>query len=172
MSREATTIIRPATVNDAAALLSIYAPVVRETTISFEFEPPTEADFANRIQRVIASDPWLVCERNGEVAGYAYASSYRDRPAYITTRETTVYVHPDHHGAGVGRQLLETLLTELRQRGAHVAIAVIALPNEASVALHERLDFRLTGIVHEVAFKLETWIDQGIWELPLAPVDT
>lgn len=160
--------IRTARPADARALLEIYGPVVRETAISFEFEPPTEADLARRIARVIADDdPWLVLEIEGAVAGYAYASGFRGRPAYATTRETTVYVDPRHHRSGVGRTLMVRLLEEIRERGARLAVAVIALPNEASVALHESLGFRHVGTLHAVARKFGEWHDEGFWELSL-----
>jgi L-amino acid N-acyltransferase YncA len=156
--------IRPAEPTDAAALLAIYTPVVRQTAISFELEPPTEAAFAARIERVTATDPWLVLERDGAVAGYAYATDFRGRAAYAATRETTVYVHPDHRRTGVARRLMVALLDEMARRGAHVAVAVIALPNPASVALHEALGFSYVGTVHEAGSKFGTWHDEGFWE--------
>lgn len=160
-------LIRSAHAGDAAALLAIYAPVVRESATSFELDPPSETEFAARIERVTATDPWLVLEREGEIAGYAYATGFRGRPAYATTRETTVYVHPAHHRAGVGRALMVALLGEVRRRGARLAVAVIALPNDASVALHEALGFTHVGTLHQVARKFDTWHDEGIWELRL-----
>ena len=160
-------LIRHAEPDDAAALLAIYAPVVRETAISFEFEPPSASEFAARIERVTACDPWLVLERSGEIAGYAYAGDFRSRPAYATTRETTLYVDPAHRRAGVGRALLSALLAEIDRRGARLAVAVIALPNEPSVALHESLGFIRTGTLHQVARKFDTWYDEGFWELQL-----
>ncbi len=143
--------------------------MVRDTAISFEFAPPDEQEMADRIARITATDPWLVMERNGELAGYAYASSFRNRPAYATTRETTVYVHADHQRAGVARSLMTELLADLRRRGVHRAIAVIALPNDASVALHESLGFRQVGTLHEIARKFDMWHDEALWEVALSP---
>ncbi len=160
-------LIRPAETADVAAMVAIYTPIVRDTAISFEIEAPTEVEFAGRLERITATDPWLVFEHNGEIAGYAYASSFRSRPAYATTRETTVYVHPDHHGHGVGRTLMVALLDEITRRGARLAVAVIALPNDASVALHETLGFTRVGELHSVARKFGTWWDEGFWELQL-----
>ncbi len=162
---EASRLVRDADPSDAGAFLAIYAPVVRESAISFELEPPTEAEFAERIRRVTATDPWLVLERDGEIAGYAYATHFRGRPAYAATRETTVYVHPDHHRTGVARELMTALLDEIARRGAHLAIAVIALPNKPSVALHEALGFRHVGTIHDAGRKFDEWHDEGIWEL-------
>lgn len=159
--------IRSAQPADAAALLAIYEPVVRDVGTCFELQAPSEMEFAARIERVTATDPWLVLEQSGEIAGYAYAAEFRSRPAYSTTRETTVYVHADHHRAGVGRKLMTALLAEMRERGARLAIAVIALPNDASVALHEGLGFAHIGTIHSVARKFDTWYDEGIWELDL-----
>ena len=159
--------IRDARPSDAAALLAIYAPVVRDSAVSFEYEPPTEAEFAGRIERVMALDPWLVLERDGAIAGYAYATDFRGRAAYAATRETTVYVHPDHRRGGVAQALMEALLDEITRRGARLAIAVITLPNEPSVALHEALGFRYVGTLHDVGRSFDTWHDEGFWELRL-----
>jgi L-amino acid N-acyltransferase YncA len=159
--------MRSARPDDAAALLEIYGPVVRESAISFELEPPAESEFAERIRRCLVNDPWLVLERNGVIAGYAYASTFRDRPAYATTRETTVYVHPHHRGAGVGRTLLQAILDDITRRGACLAVAVIALPNDGSVALHEALGFEHAGTITGVARKFDEWHDEGLWTLRL-----
>jgi len=160
-------LIRDAETTDVAAMLDIYTPIVRDTAISFEIEAPTQQDLAGRLERITATDPWLVLEHHGELAGYAYSSSFRARPAYATTRETTVYVHPDHHGQGVGRALMAALLDEITERGARLAVAVIALPNEASIALHEALGFTGVGTLHDVARKFDTWWNEGFWELRL-----
>lgn len=160
-------IIRDATAADAAACAAIYAPIVRNTAISFEFEIPDAAEFAARIERVQAGDPWVVAERGGVVAGYAYSTSFRVRAAYDASRETTVYVHDDHHGTGVGSALMRHLLDDLRGRGHHLAIACIALPNDGSVALHERLGFELVGVFAEAGRKFDAWHDVGFWQLRL-----
>ena len=159
--------IRSAQVSDAAEMLAIYAPFVTHSAISYELEPPTEAEFAAKIERNTAIGPWLVMARGGDIAGYAYASEFRSRDGYATTRETTVYVHPDHHRAGVGRELMTALLDEIARRGARMAIAVIGLPNEASVALHEALGFTYVGTLHDVARKFASWHDEGFWEMRL-----
>lgn len=168
MSRvDANRAIRSARPEDAPGMLRIYAPIVSDTAISFEFEPPSESEMAGRIQRVTATNPWLVLEKDGTIVGYAYATEYRSRPAYAATRETTVYVHPEHRRSGAGRQLMTTLLTEVARRGAVTAVAVIGLPNDASVALHRSLGFVHAGTIHRVARKFERWHDEGYWVLTL-----
>ncbi len=159
--------IRNARAADAVAILEIYAPIVRDSAISFEFEPPSESEMADRIERVTATDPWLVLESDGTIVGYAYATEYRSRPAYAATRETTVYVHADHRRSGAGRQLMTALLTEVARRGAVTAVAVIGLPNDASVSLHESLGFVHAGTIHRVARKFERWHHEGYWVLAL-----
>lgn len=159
--------IRHATTDDAAACAMIYAPVVRDTSISFEFDPPDAAEFAARITRVQQTDAWFVGVRGDQIVGYAYATEFRARAAYAASRETTVYVHNDHHGTGVGSALMRRLLAELREQGAHVAIAGITLPNDGSVALHERLGFTPVGVFRESGRKFDAWHDVGFWELLL-----
>lgn len=155
--------IRSAGIADVAAMLAIYAPIVRETAISFELEPPTLDDFGGRVAKVQQYAPWLVCD-DGGILGYAYASTFRERPAYRFTVETTVYVRADARGRGVGRALYDELFRQLRDRGFVTALAVIALPNPASVALHETVGFKPIGIFHRVGFKFDRWHDTGWWE--------
>ena len=160
--------IRLATAADAAPMLAIYAPVVRETSISFEVEPPDEDEFAERVRAVLRLAPWIVAQIGGEVAGYAYGSSFRARPAYRFTVETTVYVHADHRRRGVGRALYAALLHCLRLQGFRRAIGGITLPNAASVALHEACGFRPVGVFDKVGFKFGRWHGVGFWDMELA----
>jgi L-amino acid N-acyltransferase YncA len=159
--------IRHARAGDVGAMLAIYAPLVRDTTISFEYEPPTLAEMEHRLQAVQRQYPWLVCERDGQLAGYAYASSFRSRTAYQWTAEVTVYVHPDHHRRGVARALYRALLDRLRAQGYRMAVAVITLPNAASVALHEDLGFEPVGVFRRAGFKHGQWCDIGCWQVDL-----
>ncbi|MDW3217501.1 MAG: N-acetyltransferase family protein [Acidimicrobiales bacterium] len=159
--------IRDAEPADAAACAAIYAPIVRNTPISFEFTEPDAEEFATRIARVQETDPWLVATLDDVVVGYAYAADFRARAAYAGSRETTVYVHEDHHGRGIGSALMRRLIADLRDRGAHVAVACIALPNDGSVALHEQLGFNAVGVFRESGRKFDTWHDVGFWELLL-----
>ena len=161
--------IRNATAADAAALSAIYNRYVLDTTVTFEEKAVTGAEMASRIAEVQgASLPWLVAEDDaGTALGYAYASKWKGRCAYRFAVETTVYLDAPAHGRGLGRRLYERLLAALRESGMHVAIGGIALPNPASIALHEKLGFRKVGQFHEVGFKLGRWVDVGYWQVML-----
>lgn len=159
--------IRDAQLYDAAAIVAIYNPYVRDTTISFEEAPLTTEEMAERIERVTEKYPWLVYEEDGEILGYAYATSWRARKAYQYTVEVTAYVAPSTHKRGIGTQLYTALIGELRARGFHAAIGAIALPNPASVAFHEKLGFVKVGQVREAGRKFNRWVDIGFWELLL-----
>ncbi|QNA91197.1 N-acetyltransferase [Massilia sp. Dwa41.01b] len=160
--------IRPARALDAAAICGIYNHYVAHTAISFEEDPVSSADMAQRIRDVDAADlPWLVLIESDHLIGYAYATKWRARPAYRYSVESSVYLDPAHHGQGAGRMLYEALLEELRARDLHLVIGGIAQPNEASVALHERLGFRKVAHFSEVGMKFGQWRDVGYWQLQL-----
>lgn len=160
--------IRPATPDDAAAIVAIYNHYIATTTISFEEHPVAPQDMAARIRDVSAHLPWLVYERDGVLTGYAYATKWRVRSAYRFSAETSVYVAPGQGGKGIGSALYRELLDELRRREIHMAIGGIAQPNEASVALHESLGFEKVAHFKQVGRKFDRWIDVGYWELQLA----
>lgn len=155
--------------SDAGALLEIYRPIVETTYVSFELSVPTEAEMARRLEATLAARPWLVCTRDGVVAGYAYADPYRVRPAYQWTAETTVYVAEGQRRRGVARALYVALLELLKRQGFATAFAVIAQPNPASVAFHESLGFARVGLCRRVGFKLDRWHDVGWWQIDLDP---
>lgn len=155
--------IRPATIDDAQAILAIYAPIVETTAISFETVPPTIDEMAERIRTYLASHAYLVAEKDGAVLGYAYGTAYRPRAAYASTCETTVYVAEAGRGQGIGKQLYKALLPELAGRNYRTAIAGIALPNDASIALHESVGFEKAGVLREVGYKFDRWHDLGLW---------
>jgi L-amino acid N-acyltransferase YncA len=159
---------------DAEAIAAIYAPFVMNTVISFEDVPPTPAEMAARIERLTSTHAWLVAEDedDGGVLGYAYACPHRERAAYRWTAEVTVYVDPRHQRRGAGRALYEALLDRLADRGYRIALAVIALPNDASVGLHEACGFELVGVYRRIGFKHDRWWDVGWWQLDLAPTGT
>lgn len=161
--------IRPVTPADADAIAAIYAPYVAETVISFEATPPDAAEMARRIATVTANYPWLVAEADGQLAGYAYATRYRDRAAYDWAVETAIYVDRARPRRGVGRALYAALLDMLEDRGFVTAIACLTLPNRASVAFHEALDFEPAGVQPRIGFKAGKWHDIGFWQLDLAP---
>ena len=164
--------IRLATESDAQQMLAIYAPIVRETTISFEEEVPSIAEFQERIRSVLEHLPWFVCDHDGEVAGYAYASPFKARPGYRWSCEVTVYVHPDYRRRNVGRALYTSLLRALAAQGYCVAVAVITLPNPGSIALHESMGFRRVGAYEGIGHKLGEWLDDGVWQRELSPKPT
>lgn len=164
-----TTSLRPAEARDAAEIAAIYAPIVRETAISFELSPPDADEIARRIREQTRTHPWIVGEDARGVAGYAYASTFRARPAYRFAAEATVYVRADVRRMGVGRVLYVELLRRLAAQGFRTAVAGIALPNAPSVALHESLGFVAVGVFRNIGFKFDRWHDLGFWEKPLLP---
>jgi L-amino acid N-acyltransferase YncA len=154
-------LIRAALPSDAAAMLAIYAPIVRETAISFELDPPSLPEFEDRVIKYSKDWVWLVAEVDGNVVGYAYGSSHRERLAYQWSTETSAYVAEAARGSGIGKLLYRALLPALADRGYCNAYAGIALPNEASVALHESVGFRSIGTFPSVGRKFNRWHDVG-----------
>ena len=163
--------LRPAEPRDADAIAAIYAPIVRDTFISFETEPPSASVMAERIAATERRYPWLVATMGGAVTGYAYGSALRPRAAYQWSVEVTAYVAETARGKGVGRRLYGSLLAMLRAQGFHGAFAGIALPNDASVRLHEAVGFGPLGVYREVGFKFGAWRDVGWWRLTLTEGD-
>jgi len=163
--------IRPAKITDAEGMLEIYAPIVENSAISFEFSPPSLAEFRERIAVYSRSAPWLVCELNGGITGYAYATAFRSRPAYQWSAEVTVYVHPDFQRRGIARALYVALLDCLVFQGFVNAVGVIVLPNPASVELHQTLGFERIGVFPRIGFKRDAWHDTGWWLKRLVSAD-
>jgi phosphinothricin acetyltransferase len=160
--------IRDATAADAAAIADLYEYYVRETVITFELDPVPAGEIARRIGAVQeASLPWLVTVEDGEVVGFAYAAPYRPRAAYLHSVEVSIYLRQGALGRGVGGELYRELLARVRELPVHLALSLIALPNDASVALHERLGFTFVGTFTEVGRKFDQWIDVGHWQLPM-----
>lgn len=161
--------IRDARVDDAELIASIYNHFVLNTSISFEETAVSHTEMAQRIAEVQAAGlPWLVAEQDGDILGYAYATKWRVRHAYRYSVETTVYLAPACAGQGVGTMLYRALLDRLRAAGYRLAIGGIALPNPASIALHEKLGFEKVAQFSEVGFKFDRWTDVGYWQLRLA----
>ena len=160
-----TVVIRSVTQADAPAIAGIYNHYITETIITFEEEPVSGPDMARRIEGIQSlSLPWLVAERDGVVQGFAYAGRWKDRSAYRFAVETAVYIDAGITGQGIGTRLYGDLLPLLDDRKMRVAIGGIALPNEASVSLHEKLGFRKVAHFNKVGFKFNRWIDVGYWE--------
>ena len=135
-----------------------------ESCISFELDPPGADEMARRIASYGTSHAWLVAEIDGEVAGYAYGSPHRERAAYSSSCDVAVYVDPARSRQGIGRALYAALFPLLAEKGSHAAFAGIALPNEASVGLHEAMGFTPVGIYREVGWKMGGWRDVGWWQ--------
>lgn len=160
--------LRLAVPGDAADVRAVYAPYVRDTAVSFETEPPDEAEVARRIAATLPRHPWLVADDGkGGVAGYAYAGAHRGRTAYQWSAEVSVYVAPAHQRRGLARALYDALLDVLRLQGFATALAGITLPNAPSVAFHEALEFRRVATYPAVGFKNGSWHDTGWWTLRL-----
>jgi len=161
-------VVRDAAADDAAALVRIYNHYIRETVITFEEDTIDAAEMERRIGDLVGADfPWLVATANGDVCGYAYAGTWRTRAAYRYSVEATVYLDPDRCGQGVGTRLYDELLERLAARGVHAIVGGIALPNPASVALHEKLGFRKVAHFEAVGFKFGRWVDVGYWQIVL-----
>jgi len=156
--------IRKVQPSDAQAIASIYNDYIENTTITFETAPVSTDEMRERIETISANYPYWVCEEEGQVVGYCYASSWKKRCSYRLTVETTVYIAPSFHGKGIGVALMERLLDELKAASFHAAIACIALPNPASVGLHEKLGFKQVSEFKEVGYKFDQWLDVGDWE--------
>lgn len=164
--------IRTASRRDAPAIAEIYAPIVRESAISFEFDPPDEEEIAGRIARTLQTHPWLVAEDGSAILGYAYASQFRARVAYRWTCEVSAYVDPKARNAGIGRALYEQLLALLRRQKFHTALAIVTLPNAASIGFHESFGFEHAGVLREVGYKFARWHDVATLRLSLTEQST
>jgi L-amino acid N-acyltransferase YncA len=157
--------IRAATPADAVGIAEIYNHYVANTIVTFEEEPVPAADYAKRIEAVqSASLPWLVAEEAGRIVGYAYAGRWHARSAYRFSVEVTAYLAPADTGRGLGTALYGELFPMLAARGLHSLIGAISLPNDASVALHEKFGMSKAGHYREVGFKFGRWIDVGYWQ--------
>jgi len=159
--------VRDAGAEDGAACAAIYAPYVRDTAISFELEPPGAAEMAARIAASSAGHAWVVLERDGAVAGYAYGARLHPRPAYRFSCEVSVYVDAARRGAGAGRALYAALFERLVARGMRNAVAGMTVPNEASERLHLGMGFRLVGAYRNVGYKLGRWHDVAYFQREL-----
>src|ERR1051325_10898801 len=159
--------IRSATIEDATHISGIYNHYVLHSAITFEEQAVPADEMRQRIAEVLDGFPWLGWVEDHVVRGFAYASKWKGRCAYRYSAESTVYLAEGLAGKGIGSTLYQALLTELRQRRIHTVIGGIALPNAASVALHEKLGFEKVSHFREVGWKFDKWIDVGYWQLIL-----
>ena len=163
--------LRFASADDVGGIAAVYAPYVESSGISFETVPPTAEEMGRRLAETMPRYPWLVAVDDagsaGHIVGYAYGHRFAERDAYGWSVETSIYLHPDQRGRGIGRTLYGALLELLTQQGYRQAFGGIALPNDASVALHESMGFHHIGTYNNVGFKLGAWHDVGWWQRPL-----
>jgi len=155
--------VREAGKSDAKAIAEIYNYYILNTIITFELDPISPQEITKRMEKHKEVGPYLVCEENGEVIGYAYVSRFRERPAYAHSVESTIYLRNGAGGKGVGTRLYAELLSQVALQ-RHTIIGGIALPNEASVKLHEKCGFKKVAHFSEVGRKFGKWIDVGFWQ--------
>lgn len=158
--------VRTARADDAAACAAVYAPFVTDGVASFEYQAPSAEEMGRRMR---AAHDWVVAERAGGVAGYAYASPHHPRAGYRWTADVAVYVATHHHRAGVGRALYSVLIERMRAAGFRMLCAGITLPNPGSTGLHESLGFAPVGVYRDVGWKNGAWHDVAWYQLDLAP---
>lgn len=160
-------IIRLASRDDAGQILEIYAPFCRDTPVSFETEPPSLDEMRSRIAKVLPAFPWLVCEEQGLVLGYAYASKHRERAAYVWSVDVSAYVREGRRRGGLGRALYTSLFAILRHQGYYSALAGITLPNPGSEGLHRSMGFEPVGVYRNIGYKCGRWHDVAWSQLAL-----
>ena len=156
--------IREALAKDAAAICEIYNHFIANTAVTFGTDPVPETEMAALISAASEKFPWVVREDEGRLSGYAVASEWKSRCAYRYSVETTIYLDPAAGGRGIGTRLYGDLLDRVGAAGHHSALGAIALPNPASVALHEKLGFVKVGHLIEVGWKFDRWVDVGYWQ--------
>ncbi len=156
--------VRP---DDAQAIAATYNYYIKNTPITFEEIPLNDVDIIDRILAVDATLPWFVYEEDNAVLGYAYASKWNSRCGCRFSAECSVYLAPTACGKGIGSQLYQALLSDLEKNNFHAIMAAIGLPNDASVALHEKFGFQKVAALKEVGYKFNQWIDVGFWQILL-----
>ena len=157
--------LRLATIDDAEGILAIYSPYITETSFTFEVEVPSLKDFQKRISDYLINWPWLVCEIDNKIAGYAYGTKHRERVAYQWCVESSIYIHDEFLKHKVGKALYEALIEILKRQGYRNVYAVINLPNDRSVKFHESCGFNYFATYEKVGYKLGKWKNVGWWQL-------
>jgi L-amino acid N-acyltransferase YncA len=160
--------IRFISLNDAQATLEIYKPYVLNTYITFEYDVPTLEDWKNKIEKITLKYPWLVCEHEGEIAGYAYGSMHRDRTAYQWSPESTVYISEKYHRKGIARALYQRLFAIMKLQGYVNVYAGVSMPNVKSEEFHKALGFTELGTFKNIGYKLGAWHDTKWFQLQLS----
>ncbi|MFT6334005.1 MAG: L-amino acid N-acyltransferase YncA [Saprospiraceae bacterium] len=157
--------IRQAKISDASQIADIYNYYVLNTIITFEMLPISTAAMSEKIVNTMENYPWIVFEKNGEILGYAYVTEWKSRGAYKNSVESTVYLKPNQSGKGSGSALYVELISQLKKLNIHSIIGGIGQPNEASIALHEKLGFKKVAHFKEIGFKFDKWVDVAYWQL-------
>jgi L-amino acid N-acyltransferase YncA len=157
--------IRSATIQDAKHVADIYNFYIQHTTSTFEIELVTENEMASRISTIQTSYPFLVSCVNDQIVGYAYAARWKSRPAYDWALESSIYLKQGHEGKGYGTKLYTELLRHLKAQDIKTVIGGIALPNQSSIVLHEKLGFKKIGEFERVGYKHQKWVNVGYWQL-------
>jgi phosphinothricin acetyltransferase len=159
--------IRSVTADDAKVICGIYNYYIENTVITFEETPVSINGMEDRIKAVLSNYPWLVWEEEGEILGYSYGNTWKDRAAYRYSAESSIYVKNGAEGRGIGKKLLAAFLEAARETSIHVLVAGITIPNERSVALYEKFGFKKTAEFFEVGYKMDRWLNVGYWQLIL-----
>jgi L-amino acid N-acyltransferase YncA len=163
-------LIRPAVHDDLSDIAAIYEHEIANSIATFDLEPPDSTYWQEKLAGKHAGDHLLVAvDEDEDVVGYAYSWSFRPRPAYSLTRETSIYLDPSVRGKGIGKQLYPALLETMADSGVHTAVALVALPNPGSIALHEYCGFEQVGSMREVGYKFDQWIDVAWFQKLLFP---
>ena len=152
-------LFRDATESDIPAILAIYAPYVQNTTYSFEYSPPSLEEFTKRFQKITARFPWLVCEIDSKIVGYAYASPAFERAAFQWDADLSIYLLPTHRGLGIGKRFYALLESRLLKMGFHNVYALVTGENQTSCQFHEALGYTLLGTFPQIGYKHEKWLD-------------
>lgn len=163
--------VRLATIADAKEIVDIYSPNILNAATSFETEVPQAEEMQKRIETILLKYPWIVCEVDGKIAGYVYASKHRDREAYQWSCECTVYMHNDFKGLGIGKELYLLLFAILKLQGFRNVYAGITLPNQASVSIHEKCGFEHFATYENIGYKFGRWHSVGWWKLQINDYD-
>jgi L-amino acid N-acyltransferase YncA len=165
-------LIRPAVSEDLSDIAAIYAHEIANSIATFDLEPPDSSYWHEKLKGNHPGDHLLVAvDEDEDVVGYAYSWSYRPRPAYSLTRETSIYLDPSVRGKGLGKQLYPALLDTMAESGVHTAVALVALPNPGSINLHKYCGFEQVGHMREVGYKFDQWIDVAWFQRMLHPAE-
>lgn len=167
-----TVTLRRAYLEDAEAILEIYAPYIRNTNITFEYEVPSLSEFRDRMAGIMEGYPYLICEIDGIAAGYAYAHRYKERAAYQWDAELSVYLREGCERRGIGQAFYTALMEILKEQHVRNVYGIVTSPNPPSEALHAAMGFRLAGVSLKTGYKLGKWIDVSCFERPLGDPDS